>query len=162
MGDSIAYLNLSGILDARYDVAYLARAEHLTWHHVHLQYAYLVCHILHSSVEELHLVALAYLSVLYLEVGNDAAERVEYRVEDECLKRTFCVAYGVGHSFNNGFQHIVNAFACLARRTQYVLALATDKFYNLVFYLVGHSAWHIDLVQHRYNLKVVLYSHIEV
>ena len=74
MGDGIAHLNLSGILDARYDVAYLASAEHLTWHHVHLQYAYFICHILHSGVEELHLVALAYLAVLNLEVGNDTAE----------------------------------------------------------------------------------------
>ena len=66
------------------------------------------------------------------------------------------------HTLYDGFQHIVNAFACLARGTQNVLTLTTDKIYNLILYLVGHCAWHVDLVQHGYYLKVVLYSHIEV
>ena len=162
MGDGIAHLYLCGILDARDDVAYLACAQHIAWHHIHLEHAHLVGYVLHAGVVELNLVALAYLAVLYLEVGNDTTEGVEHRVEDKGLQRSLGVARWMGHTLNDGTQHIVHTLARLARRTQDVLALATYQLHNLVFHLVGHSARHIYLVEHRYNLQVVLNGHIQV
>ena len=70
----ITHLNLARCLDARNDVAHVARAQFVARHHVHLQYAHFVGIVFLARVEELHLVALADDTVLYLEVSHDATE----------------------------------------------------------------------------------------
>ena len=74
MRDGIAHTHLRRSLDARDDVAHIARAHLLSGYHVHLQHTYLIGIILHARVEELHMVALAHHTVYYLVVSDDATE----------------------------------------------------------------------------------------
>ena len=85
MGDGIAHLHLFGIFDATNDVTHLARSQLFTGYHIHLQYTNLVGYIFHSGVEEFYLVALTDNPVRNFEICNDAAERVEDGVENQCL-----------------------------------------------------------------------------
>ena len=114
MGNGITHLHLSGVLDTRDDITYLACSQLVAGYHVHLQHADLVGIIFHSGVEELHLVTLADSSVLYLEVGDDATEGVEHRVEDQCLQRCLVVTLGMRHTVHNSLEHILYALTCLS------------------------------------------------
>ena len=113
VSDGIAHLHLRSVLDAGDDIAHLTGAKHLTRHHIHLEHANLVGFIFHARIEELHLVALANLSALNLEVGNDATERVEHGVEDKRLQRCLLVTRGMRNTLHDGTQHVLHAFAGL-------------------------------------------------
>ena len=134
----------------------------LAWYHVHLEHSYLVGHVFHSSVEELHLVTLTYGSVLYLEIGDNAAERVEHRVEDECLQRCVIVSLGMRYAVNHGVEYLLHALASLTAGTYYVAWFAPNQIHNLVFHLVWHCARHVNLVYHRDYLKIMVNGHIQV
>ena len=162
VGDGVAHLDLARSLDARDDVAHVARTQFVARHHVHLQHAHLVGLVFLARIEELHLVALADDTVLYLEVGNDAAEGVEHRVEDQGLERCVLVAFGMGNAFDDGRQNLFHAHARLARCTDNLFALAAQQFHDFVFHLVGHGAGHVTLVDDGDNLQVVLDGHVEV
>ena len=86
----------------------------MSGYHVHLQYAHLVGGIFHACVEEFHLVALPDASILYLEVGYDASEGVEYGVEDERLQRSLGIAFGGRYALHNGIQYLLYALSRLA------------------------------------------------
>ena len=162
VGDGVAHLDLLRVLDAADDIAHVARTQFLTGYHVHLQHAHLVGIILHARVEELHLVALADDAVDDLEVGDDASERVEHGVEDQGLQGSLLVAHGMGYAVHDGIQYLLHALAGLAAGPDDVLRVTADEVYYLVLHLVGHGAGHVDLVDHGYDLQVVVDGHIEV
>ena len=85
MCDGVAHLYFARGLDARNDIAYVACAQLVAWHHIHFQHAYLVGVVFLARVEEFHFVAFADDTVLNLEIGDDAAEGVEYGVENQGL-----------------------------------------------------------------------------
>ena len=113
MGNGISHLHFLGILDAGYDIAHLARTEFLAGYHVHLEYTHLVSVVLHSGIEEFHLVARSDDTVDNLEVGNDASEGVEHRVENQSLKRCLFIACGMRDTLYHRIQDVLNAFARL-------------------------------------------------
>ena len=162
MGNGVAYLHLLRVLDAADDVAHVARRQFLTGYHVHLQHAHLVGIILHAGVEELHLVALTDAAVHYLEIGNDAAERVKHRVEYQSLQRSLCVTRRVRNALHHGIQDVLDALAGLTAGADDVLGVTTDEVDYLVFYFVGHGRRHVNLVDDGNNLQVIVYSQIEV
>ena len=97
-----------------------------------------------------------------LEVSDDTAERVEYRVENERLQRSLLVAHWVRNLLNNSVQYLFNAFAGLTRSTDNILAIAANQVDNLIFHLIGHGAGHINLIDYRDNLQVMVDGHIEI
>ena len=85
MCDRITYLDLFAGLDTGDDVAYVARVDPISRHHVKLEHAHLIGIVLHACIDELDLVALGYRAVDNLIVGDDATEGIEDGVKDERL-----------------------------------------------------------------------------
>ena len=160
--DGIAHLHFLCILNTRYNVANLTRREFSLRNHIHLQHTHLIGGVLHSRIEELHLVALPDASVLNLKVGNDAAERVIDRVKDQCLKRSRGVTHGMRHTLDDSPQDVFNAFARLSRCTDNLLALASQQFHDFILHLIRHSTGHVNLVNDGNDLQIVLNGHVEV
>ena len=115
MGNGIAHLHLNGGLDARDDVAHRAAGDLARRAELHLQYTHLVGSVLLTRVDELHTIACADGAVLHLEVGNDAAERVEHRVEDQGLQRGLRVALGRRDAVNDGIEDCFDALSGAGR-----------------------------------------------
>ena len=162
VGDGVAHLDFARCLDAGYDVSYVACAQLLAGYQVHFEYAYLVSFILLAGVEELHFVPLADDAVLNLEVGDDATEGVEHRVEDECLQRGFLVAYGVGDAADNSFKNLGYAHSRLAGGTDDFFAFAAKEFDDFVLHFIGVGAGHVALVDDRDDFEVMFDGHIQV
>ncbi len=162
VGDGIAHFHFLGGLDAGDDVSHVSCAQLLAWHHVHLEHAYFVGIIFLSGIEEFHFVSLADHAVHNLEIGDDAAERVEYRVENQRLQGGFLVAFGMGYAFDHCCQYLFHAHACLAGGTDDVATLAAEQVYDFVFHLFGHCACHVAFVDDGDNLQVVFDGHVEV
>ena len=162
MGDGVAHLHLLGILDAADDVAHLTGSKFLAGYHVHLQHAHLVGIVLLTGIEELHLIARTDAAVDNLEVGNDAAERVEHGVEDECLQRSLLVTYGMRYALDDGIQDVLDTLASLAAGTDDVLRVTADEVDNFVLHLVGHGRRHVYLVDDGDNLQVVVDGQVEI
>ena len=85
MGYGVAHLNFLSVFDTADDISYFACRYCFARYHIHLQYTNFVGIVFHSCIEELHLVALRYSTVFYLEVSDDTAEGVEHRVENQSL-----------------------------------------------------------------------------
>ena len=162
VGDGVAHLHLGAGLDAADDVAHIACAQLAAGYHVHLEHAHLVGNVLLACVEELHLVASADDAVDHLEVGDDAAERVEHGVEDEALERGFLVALGTGYALDDSAQDLVDAHACLRAGADNLVALTAEQVDDLVLDGIGVGAGHVALVDDGDDLEVVLDGHVEV
>ena len=160
--DGVADLHVGRGLDARADVAHVARGDALARMHLELQHAHLVGVVLAAGVEELHVVALAQRAVEHAVVGDDAAEGVEHRVEDQRLQRGVHVALRRRHTLHDGFEHLLDALSRLARGEQNLLLAAADQVDHLVLHLVDHGRIHVDLVQHGNDLQVVAERQIEI
>ena len=162
VSNRVAHLHLLRILDAADDIAYLARAQFLTRNHLHFQHAHLVGVVLHTRVEEFHLVALANHAVFYLEIGDDATERVEDGVENQCLQRRIGVARGRRDALHHCLQNRLDALTRLSAGAKNLLALASQQFHDFVLHLVGHGRGHVDFVDDGDDFEVVLDGHVEV
>ena len=158
----IADLHLSCRLDAADDVTHVAAMKDVSGYHVHLQDTDFVGLVFLSRVDELHLVAASHRAVYNLEVSDDAAERVEDRVEDKCLQRSLLVAFGTRNAFNNSTEYVFHAHACLATRTNDFLAFATKQVHDFVLDLFWHGVRHVALIDDRDDFQVVVDSHVEV
>ena len=162
MGDGIAHFHLLGVLDATDDIAHIPSAEFLAGNHIHLQHPNLVGIVFHACIEELHMVALTDDTIGNLEVGNDAAKGVEYRIEDKRLQGCLLITLGMRDALNDGIEYLLDPLARLARGTDNVLAVAAYQVDDLVLHLVRHGRGHIYLVDDRDNLQVMVNGHIEV
>ena len=160
MSDGVSHLHLLAVLYTAYYISHISCREFFAWNHVHLQHSNLVGYILHSCVEELNFVALAYGTVLYFEISYDATERVEYRVKNQCLQRLFLASLRMRYSLHHGIENVLHTLSGLAACTYYFTSVATYKVYYLVLNLVGHCTWHVYLVDDRNNLQVMVNSHI--
>ena len=95
-------------------------------------------------------------------IGDDAAERIEHRVEDQRLQRCVLVALRRRDALYDRFEHLLDAQPRLARRQQDVLVFASDQVDHLILHLVDHGRVHVDLVQYGDDFEVVSHSQIEV
>ena len=102
MGNGVTHLNFLCVLDTTDNISNLASTQFLAGYHVHLQDANLVGHIFHPGVKELHFISLTDYSIGYLEIRNDTAEAVKYRVENQCLQRSLLVTNRMWNTFYNG------------------------------------------------------------
>ena len=162
MRDRIAHTHLARGLDARDDIADVARADLIAGCHIQFQYAHLVGVVFLAGGDEFHVVAFADDAIHHLEIGDDPPERVEYGVEDQTLQRCLGIAFWGGYFLNDGVQQLRDALAGLAAGPQDILTRTTQQLDDLVFHLVGAGARQVDLIDHRNDLQVVLDGHIEI
>ena len=160
MGDGIAHLHFLRGLDARNDIAHITCRELVAWQHIHLQHSYFIGMILLFGVDKLHKVVLANSAVHYLEVGNNTAEGVEHRVENQGLQWSLGVALWRRNAFHYGIEHFLNSKSGLSACSKHLLALAAQKVHYLVFHLIGVCTVEVHFVEHGYYLEVVIDSHI--
>ena len=106
--------------------------------------------------------ALADRAVEDAEIGDDTAEGVEHRVEDQGLQRGVVVAFRGGDSLYDGLENLLDTLPRFARSEQNILLLAADQVDDLILHLVDHGRFHVDLVQHGDDLQIVGDGQIEV
>ena len=111
---------------------------------------------------ELYEIVLADGAVHYLEIGDDAAERIEHGVEYKRLERSVGVAFRSRHTLYYGLQYGRYTLAGLSAGADYFLAPASEKIDYLVLNFVGVGALEINLVDNGDNLQVGVDGHIEV
>ena len=118
--------------------------------------------VLLAGGNEFHEVILADCAVLDLEVGDDSAERVEHRVENQGLQRGLRVTFRGWYTLHDGPQDILHADAGFSACPYYLLTFASEQVYNLVFHLVGICALKVNFVDYRDDFKVGIDGHVEV
>ena len=108
------------------------------------------------------MVTLADCAVEDTEVGDNATEGVEHRVEDEGLEWRVLITLGCGNTLNDSLEDILNALTRLTRCQENILILAADKVDNLILHLVSHRRLAVNLVEHGDNLEVLTKCEVEV
>ena len=161
-GNRIADLHIGRSLDARADVTHIAGADLVAGLHLEFQHAHLVGIVFAARIEELDVVALAQRTVEDAVVGDDAAEGVEHRVENQRLQRGVLVALRRRYAVDDGLEHLLDSHARLARRQENILILASQQVDDLVLHLVNHGRIHVDFVQHGDDFEVVAHGQVEV
>ena len=161
-GDRIADLDVRRGFDSRADVADVSGADLVAGLHFEFEHAHFVGVVFASGVEELDVVALPDGSVEDTEIGDDAAEGVEHRVEDQGLQRGVFIAFGCGDALHDGFEDLLDAESGFSRGEQDILLPASDQVDDLVLDLVDHGGFHVDLVQHGDDFEVVSDGEVEV
>ncbi len=108
------------------------------------------------------MLALADRTVEDAEIGDDAAERIEDRVENKGLQRRLGVPFRRRNARNDRFEYLLDARTRLARGEQNILLAAADQIDHLILHLVDHRRIHVDLVQHGDDFQVVADGQVEV
>ena len=130
--------------------------------HLHLEHTDIIGLIFLSCIEELYLVSLPDRSVHNLEVCDDTSERVEDRVEDKGLKRSFRIALRRRDPLDDGVKDLLHTITGLSRCTQAILRLAADKIHYLIGNDIDHGRLDIDLVKHRNDFEVMLDRKVKI
>ena len=117
MGNRVTYLHLLRVLDTTDDIAHIPRPQFFAWNHVHLQHTDLVGIIFHACVEELHVVTGMNHSVDDFEVGNDASERIEHRVENQGLQWSVLISFRMRNPFYYSIEDLLDALTGLSGST---------------------------------------------
>ena len=160
MCDCFSDLHLGSVFDARDDIANLTRRELLARLHVHLEHTHFISSIFHSRLNELQFISSANHSILYFAQHDDAAERVEDRVKDQCLQRFCLVTLGRRNTLYHSIEDVRNTLTRLTTGTDDLGGITAYQVHNLILNLIGHSVGHVDLVDDRDNLQVVVNGHI--
>ena len=109
MGDGIAHFDFGTGLDAGDDIADIAGADLTARRHVETEDTYLVGVVLLAGVDEAHFVAGVHGTVDHFEIGDDASEGIEDRVENEALQRCVRIAYGCRYALDDGIENLGHA-----------------------------------------------------
>ena len=96
------------------------------------------------------------------EIGDDAPEGVEHRVEDQCLQRSVRIALRLRNPLDDGFEHLFHAQSRFAGGAEDLVRVATQQIDYLILHFVDHRRVHVDLVQYGNDLQVVLDSQVKV
>ena len=118
--------------------------------------------ILLAGGDELHEIILFQSAVDNFKIGDDSSERIENRVENKGLQRSIGVPFRRWHTLYDSLKHIIDTHPGFAARPDNILAVATEKVNNLVFYFIGLGTVKVTLVDNRNYLQVVVDCHVEV
>ena len=162
VGDGIAHLNLHGAFDARYDIADIAAGDLAGGVQLEFQGAHLFGIVLHAGVEEFHLVARPHRAVHDLEIGDDAAEGVENRVENQRLQGSVRISLRRGNLVHDGVQDGRHALARAGRYLEDLFRRAAQQVAHLIRHHLHLRAFHVDLVQDGNDFQPVIDGQIKV
>lgn len=111
---------------------------------------------------EFYKIVLADSAVYNLVIGDNAAERIEYRVKNKSLQWRIGVALRCRYAVHYGLKNFRHADTGLAGGADYIRGVASEQIDNLVLDLVGLCAVKVYLVDYRNNLKVVFKGHVKI
>ena len=125
-----------------------------------LQHTQFINIVLLLGIDKFHEVALGNRAVQNLKIDNDATERVEHRVKDQCLQRRLGVTLRRWDAIHYRVKYGRYTLARTGTAPDDVAGVAAQEFDNLILDFIGMGAIHIDLVDDRYDFQPVVYSHI--
>ena len=88
--------------------------------------------ILLAGSHKFHEIVCADGAVFNLEIGDDAAEGIEYRVKYERLQRSLRVAGRRRHALDDGAEYLLHTHAGLAAGVDYLVVVASKQLHYLV------------------------------
>ena len=160
VGDGIADFYLGRGLDTGDDIAHITGRDGFGRLHIEFEHTDLVGVVLLAGIEEAYSVTGMHGAVNHFVVSNDAAERIEDRVEDQALERRFGVTLRRRDTVDDGIEYLGHTITCLSRTTQYLFALTAQQVDDLILHEIRHSRLHIALVHDRDNLEVMVKRHV--
>ena len=98
----------------------------------------------------------------HADVGDGAAVGIVIRVKYQRLQRCFGVSLRRWNALNDGFEDLLDPFACLRRAEDRVGCIQPDDLLDLILDNVWLGARQIDLVDHRNDLEIVLQRQIHI
>ena len=146
MGKGVAHLYLFGRFNARNNITHIACQYLVAGRQIQFQNPYLIGIVFPFGGHEFHFVAFAQAAVHDSEIGNNAPEGIEYRVEYQRLQGGFCVPFGWRYPCHNRFQYLVHAQPCFARGRNNVVQRTANQLHNLVLHLFGHGRGQIHFI----------------
>ena len=162
MGDGVTDLHFDGPLDARNDVAHIPGTDLPGRLKFHLEHPDFFCIVFHTGRNELDLVSGGYGPVQDLEIRDDAAELVEYGVENQRLERCLRVAFRGGNPLHDRIQDRRDALSRTGGDLEYVFVAAAEQVDDLVGNHLDLGGFHIYLVKDRDDLETVVDRQVEV
>ena len=162
MRNRITYFHFLRGFDTRDDIAHIPRTQLRTWHHFHFEHSDFIRIIFLACIEEFHFIPFTNHTVHYLEICNDTTERIEDRIENQRLQRSFLVTLRMRDTLNDRSQNLFHSHACFAGSTDNFITLAAQQFDDLILHFLGHGACHVTFVDDGDNLQIMLNRHIEV
>ncbi len=116
--DRISHLHFAGGLYSGNYISHTSAGNLVARAEFHLQRTHLVGDIFLARVEELDFVACADGPVNHLEISDDAPERVEHGVENQCLKRCIRVSLRSRNPLNDSVQNLLYSLPRFSRSQQ--------------------------------------------
>ncbi len=157
-GNGITHFYFFGILDTGYDITHIAAAHFFLGFHTQFQDTYFIGTIILSGRNKANHIAFAQYTIQNTVVHDDTAETIEYRIEDQSLKRCFLTAFRSRNAFHNSF----DTDAGFTAGQEDIFLFAANQINDLVGYFRNHGTFHINLVDHRNDLQIVIDGQIEV
>ena len=162
VGNGIPHFYFLRCLDTRNDVTYITGTQFIPRNHIHFQHTDFIGIIFLTGIEKLHLVSFTDYTVLNLEISNDTTERIEYRVENQSLKRCFFITFRMRNAFHHCIENFFYSQTCLTGSTDNFFTLTSQQIDNFVFYFIWHSAIHVALIHHWNDFQIVFQCHVEI
>ena len=152
----VAHLHFLCALDAADGVADVAAAHPFGRDELHAQEPDLFGVIVFAGSHETHLLPFAQSAVQHLEICDDPAERVEYRVEDERLQGSRGVALRGGYPVDDGVQDGRHAFSGACGNLEDVIVAASQQVHYLVCHDLRLGGVHVYLVEYGDYLEIMV------
>ena len=161
-GDRVADLRLAHVLQARGDVADLARAEQRHGDELGPEHAQLQELCLRPRRHQPDPLVSVQGPSGKPDVDHHALVGVVVAVEDERLEWRAWIALGRRDALDDGLQHLGHARALLGRDEQHLLAGDGERVLQLVHHQLRLGRGQVDLVEHRHDGQALAQGEVDV
>ena len=161
-GHRVADLGVDHGLDAGDDVAHVARLEPVAFLQSEPEYAHLGDFVFIAGREEHDGIALLHGAVEDADLHDGALVLVEERIEDERPQRRVRVALRGRDHLDDLFQELVDAGPILRRDQDRHVGVEAEALFYAFLRARDVGAGHVDLVDDREYLQVVVQGEVEV
>ena len=161
-GDGIPHFYFLRVFYTGDNISYIARLHFRAFGHLHFQDTHFIGFVFLARAYKFYFVAFFDRAIQDTVVDDDATKTIEHAVEDQRLQGCIGISFGGWYAGYDRVEYFVHTQAGTTAGMQDLLALAADQVDDLVFHFFDHGAIHIDLVDHRDDLQVVVDGEVEV
>ncbi len=161
-GQRIADLRRLQLLDARDDVADLARTQHVARHRLGREHADLLAEVGRTGRHQANAVLVAQAAIDDPHQHDDADVVVEPGIDQQSLQRRLGISLGCRNAFDDRLEDVLDTKAGLRRREDRLRGIEPDDVLDLLPRLVRHRRRQIDLVQDRHDVDTELDRRVAV
>src|SRR5574344_832011 len=142
----ISNLYLCSCFNTRNDITNITGGTRLSRLHMKTQNSDFVRIIFFSRCYKFHKIIGAQGSIYDFKISNNATKRIKYRIKNQTLQRSVRISDRRCNTFNNSIQHCRHTLSCFSTGTKHITMFTAQQFHNLVFHLIWHSSWQINLI----------------